>query len=361
VSPFRVGIIGTGRIASEFEDSMPEKPCSISGAFSMHPECVVVAGCNRGRERLEKFGKRWGVRALYQDCGEMLEGERLDIVAVATPPGLHRDQVVMAAESGVKGIFCEKPMALSLGECDDMIAACRANGVKLLVNCTRRWGGGYQAIREAAQEGRWGRLLHMVGFCQGCKPVPEWEAEFEGPMLHDAVHMYDLMRFFAGDVQWVLGTASRRIRDDLRVEDSALSILQFDSGIQGVTVVDELTEYSRFELELHFERGLVRVGAGFSAQKSVSAGLDETWWYDLAEDSVPEAAWEGAGILHAVRDLVDAIENGGDTRSTGEDGRAAIEIIMALYESERRGHQKVHLPLDEPRRMLDVMREEGIY
>lgn len=362
MAPYRVGLIGCGRIGSEFEDRFNEHPVSIAGAFAALPECQLVAGCNRGRERLERFGQRWGVTALYQDHVQMLQHEQLDIVAVATPPGAHRDQVVAAAEAGVPGIFCEKPMALSLGECDDMIAACRHSGATLLVNCSRRWDGRYEAVRREAQAGRWGRLLHLVGFCQGCKPLPEWEAGHEGPMLHDAVHLYDIMRFFAGDVQWVLGTAARRQQRDLRVEDTSLAVMQFASGVQGVTIVDELTEFSHFKLELHFERGLVTLGGSPVAMKSVPAtDTTEPWWQELSPDALPEPAWGGTPILNAARDLVQCLATGAEPRSSGEDGRAALELIMALYESERRGHAQIKLPLDEPRPMLEVLRDEGIY
>ena len=384
MSQYRVGIIGTGRIASEFEEGQGEHPVSIAGAFAALPECTLAAGCNRGRERLERFGKRWGVTALYHDAREMLAHEQLDIVAVATPPGLHRDQVIAAAEAGVKGIFCEKPMALSLGECDDMIAACRQQDCRLLVNCSRRWSGLFEAVRRAAAAGRWGRLLHLVGYCQGCKPLPEWEVEHEGPMLHDAVHLYDIMRFFAGEVQWVLGTAERRYRHDLRVEDSALGLLQFDSGAQGVTIVDELTEHSHFKLELHFERGLVTLGGAPKAEHAVrESEVGEDWWWTgfahpapavktrsqwtLAEDTLPEPAWQGTPILNAARDLVRCVQRGSprsagdEPRCTGADGRAALEVIMGFYESERRGHQKIALPLEEPRPLLEVMKQEGRY
>jgi predicted dehydrogenase len=358
----RVGLIGTGRIGSEFEESEGEHPVSIAGAFSALPECELAAGCNRGRERLERFGRRWGVTALYQDYAEMLAREALDIVAVATPPGAHRSQVVAAAEAGAKGIFCEKPMALSLGECDDMIAACRRNDCRLLVNCSRRWAGDFEAVRREAAAGRWGRLLHLVGYCQGCKPTPEWEADHEGPMLHDAVHLYDVMRFFAGEVKWVLGTAERRMRGEIRTEDTALGLLQFASAAQGVAIVDELTEHSHFRLELHFERGLVTLGEAPSARKAVPiVDVGETGWAALAEEALPEPAWSGTPILNAARDLVQCVRTGDAPRCTGEDGRAALEVIMAFYESERRGRRTVALPLDEPRAMLDVMRSEDRY
>jgi len=230
------------------------------------------------------------------------------------------------------------------------------------VNCSRRWSGLVEAVRRDAQAGRWGELLHLVGYCQGCKPVPEWEVAHEGPMLHDAVHMYDIMRFFAGDVQWVLGTAQRRMRHELRVEDTALGLLQFASGAQGVTIVDELTEHANFKLELHFARGLVTLGGEEKAQQAVHEHVvDEDWWWMLGEDTLPPPAWDGTPILNGARDLVHCIKTGDTPRCTGDDGRAALEVIMGFYESERRGHEQVCFPLDEPRPMLEVMKEEGRY
>src|SRR6187401_3504683 len=148
MTEYRVGIVGTGRIASSMEDQSDVHPITITGAFEALPNTKVVAGCNRGEKGLQAFGQRWGVTALYHDYREMLQRENLDIVAVATHPPLHPEIVVAACEAGVKGIFCEKPMALSLGECDQILNACAKSGTKLLVNCSRRWSGQFEAVRQ---------------------------------------------------------------------------------------------------------------------------------------------------------------------------------------------------------------------
>ncbi|MBI4531427.1 MAG: Gfo/Idh/MocA family oxidoreductase [Candidatus Latescibacteria bacterium] len=355
---YRVGIMGCGRIASTFEDVSPVHPASIAGAFAALPNARIVAAANRGRGRLEAFGKRWGVTALYHDYRKMLRREELDIVCVATHPELHAEMVVAAAETGAKGIFCEKPMSLSLGACDAMIRACEERGTKLLINSTRRWSGQYEMIRRLVERGDLGNLLHIVAHCEGCKPVPEWQADYEGPLLHDAVHTFDTMRFIAGDVEWVLGTATRRSQP-FRVEDTSYSIIQFKNGVDGVVIVDELTEYERWDIECQFTRGMVKLGTNAGFWVSREEEFEKPWWYELVVGEMPPPAWEEQGILLAARDLIGAIEEGRECRCTGYDGRAAIEVIMAIYESERRGNTRAHLPLGVEESLVDVLRREG--
>jgi len=358
MNTYRVGVIGCGRIASIMEDSSNVHPVTIAGAFASLPNTKIVAAANRGEERLHAFGKRWGVCALYRDYQKMLREEELDIVCVATHPPLHAEMVIAATEAGVKGIFCEKPMALSLAECDSMIEACEQAKTKLLINCTRRWSGHYEAVKRLIEEGALGELLHIVAHCQGCKPFPAWQAEHEGPLLHDAVHTFDILRFFAGDIEWVLGTATRKT-DQFRVEDTSYSILKFKEGMSGVVIVDELTEYERWDVELQFTKGKVYIGPKFEIWTSRQAKTAEGWWYELAQGEFPKPAWTEPPIQVAAKDLVLAIEQDKECRCTGYDGRASIEIIMAIYESERRMNAKVYLPIGTSESALEILRREG--
>ncbi|MBI1924136.1 Gfo/Idh/MocA family oxidoreductase [Candidatus Poribacteria bacterium] len=359
MNTYRVGIIGCGRIASTMEDESDVHPISIAGAFSTLPNTQIVAACNRGAERLRAFGVRWGVDARYHDYREMLAQEELDIVCVATHPPLHPEMVIAAAQAGAKGIFCEKPMALSLGECDAMLEACDHTGTKLLVNCSRRWSGVYQGVKQLLDEGSLGSLLHVVAHCEGCKPSPEWVADTEGPLLHDAVHTFDILRFFAGDVASVLGTARRRRRHEFRVEDTSYALLQFQSGVDGVVISDELTEYERWDVELQCEKGIVRLGFGEGLWQSQPIEFEKGSWWNLAPGSLPAPAWTETSTLRAAQDLIDCIESDRQPRCTGSDGRAAIEVIMAVYESERRGSGWVDLPLGVGESLVEVLRKEG--
>jgi predicted dehydrogenase len=364
---YHVGVIGCGRIGSEWDaDPHPVMPLTHAGAFATLSRTKVVAGANRGAERLQAFGHKWGVGALYQDYREMLAKERLDIVCVATHPGGHQEQVLAAVGSGVKGIFCEKPIALSLAEADAMIDACDRAGAVLLINHSRRWSPVYHKARELVEQDAIGALLTVVGYCQGIKPHPAWQSEEEGPLLHDATHTFDMFRFFGGDVEWVLGTAVRRWRP-FPVEDESLSILQFNNGVSGITVVNELTDYARFEIELQGTRGKIALGSSgnriwssLPSPRRVQERNPTFDWQTLAAGTFPETPQTSA-IQEAAKELVACLDTGQAPSSSGRDGRAALEIVMAIYESQRRGNTPVTLPLLSGPSSLHLMRGDGFF
>jgi predicted dehydrogenase len=348
---YRVAVVGTGRVGALWE-SDPPTGISHAGAFALLPECALVAGANRGRARLEEFGRRFGVTALYTDYGAMLAEVRPAIVCVATHPGSHAAIVEAAVAAGARAIFCEKPMALDMADTDRIIAACERGGVLLSVNHSRRWYPIYQKARELLRGGAIGELVAMTGYCQGGKPAPRWQSELEGPLLHDATHLFDMLRFFAGDARWVAATASRRVHRAYPVEDDSSALIGFDNDVTAITQVNELSAYTRFEVELHGTNGAMRLGndghwigrpTPIHVENPPAEHPEFEWqrlrWEPLEAEPGPPA------FLLAARELVDALEGRVALRSTGADGRASMEIIEAIYESQRRGCAPVALPL----------------
>src|SRR6478735_11146901 len=166
VTKYRVGIIGLGRIASTIDDEVQGHP-SVMLPYS-HMACYaevdqvdVVAGADPFEEQRNDFRGRWGVQEMYADYKEMLANEQLDIVSVTTSakprPAIVRD----VAAAGVKAIFAEKPLAISLAEADAMVADCQARGIALAVGCTRRWDSWWTEARRLIADGQIGQLLQI--------------------------------------------------------------------------------------------------------------------------------------------------------------------------------------------------------
>lgn len=360
---YRGGLVGCGRIGTLWETD-PPTPLTHAGAMAVHPQIEIVAGSSRGEEHLRWFGNRWHVDACYLDYREMFEREQLDIVGIATHPGLHLPIVEAAVAAGVKGILCEKPLALSLADGDAIVKACKDAGCVLSVNHSRRWDPAHRKAKAMIEEGLIGEVVSLLGICQGIKPFPAWVADEEGPLIHDAVHTFDLFRMFGGDVASVVGMAQRRVQP-FQVEDLSDAIFTFQNGIDGVVMTSEITRYNRFELEIQGTEGLIVLGnQGNRWYRSVDRTdrLNEPdpriEWYSLTPEPFPEVA-EASSIAAAMAELVDCIESSATPCSTGEDGVASLEMVMAIYESQLQGNIPVTLPLPQRDSALYRLRARG--
>ena len=140
----RAAIIGTARVGSWYDELLtgtPEQiPSSHAGCYAAHPRTELVAGCDLDAARLERFGRKWGITALYTDFREMLAREKPDVVSVTTAWGHdHAAILPVVAQSGVKGIFSEKPIGTSMAEAREIERLVRAHGVKVACAYLRRW------------------------------------------------------------------------------------------------------------------------------------------------------------------------------------------------------------------------------
>jgi predicted dehydrogenase len=174
------------------------------------------------------------------------------------------------------------------------------------------------------------------------------------------------MRFFAGDVAWLAATALRRKHTAYPVEDDSTALLHFHSGVTVVALVNELTDYVRFEIDLQGTSGTLRLGmdqfeigrakpVSFEAAREDTPGFE---WQVLETEPLPDLPAPPAFAI-AARELVDTLEGRATISSTGADGRASMEIIMAIYESQRRGNAAVHLPLPgSPSQLAALAREQ---
>ncbi len=234
------------------------------------------------------------------------------------------------------------------------------------VNHSRRWDPAHRKAKGLIDSGAIGDLVSLFGICQGVKPFPAWVADEEGPLLHDAVHLFDLFRMFGGEAQSVMGTALRR-QQPFPVEDDSHAIFELGSGLSAVAMVNERTRYYRFEVQIQGTEGVILLS---NAGNQWWRGVDRTdrinepdpriEWWELETDPFPSVPATST-IRDAVAELVQCIETGATPSSPGEDGIASLEMVMGVYESQRQANKPVTLPLADRTSTLYRLRAEGYY
>ena len=326
---YNVGVIGCGRISSLLEQETHRgTPNTHAGCYNHCDRTRIVAAADRDDERRQSFGGKWDVPGLYTDWREMLDTEKLDIVSVCTYPIPHRDIVVAAAQSGVKAIFCEKAMATTLREADEMIDACRKNNVKLSINHTRRWDWQFRQIKALIDQEVIGSLQAMT-------------LQYSAGLANNGTHYFDMLRFFAGDVAWATG----HLVDPDALDPRGAGYFQFQNGVQ--CIVNGSTGASAQHLfELIGSRGRITVINTRPRQFKLFVKNKEETFPEIPEEHKLNTTNVGRCVIPlSVEEIVESLDRDQDTISTGEDGRAALEMVLSLHESERLGNARVDFPM----------------
>ncbi len=337
---YRAAVIGLGRMGSTFDDEMTQggaifTPYAHAPSYVASPLTTLVAGADPHDEQRAIFGARWGLGTdhLYTDYREMLANEQIDIVSVCTTARLRAQIVQDLAKAGVKAIWAEKPLALTLADADAMLAACREHGVQMAINCSRRWNPYYTEARRLVATGELGDLLQITAYGQ-CN------------LSHNGSHLIDAVRYLAGgEVTWVFGEMES---DAAAASDNDLmgnGYLAFDHGARAYLRALP-TGVASWEFDVLGSKGRIRLVSDSEIMEwtqMVPGGRRNRGM--AAQIPFPQPLnIPGTGIT-IVQDLVNAIESGQAPRCSGADGLAALEVAMALRESHRSGGVKVTLPL----------------
>ena len=348
---YKAAVIGLGRMGSTFDDEITQGgsiflPFCHGPSYNAHPQIDLIAGADPHDEQRNLFGQRWGLNEdqLYTDHKELLAKAKPDIVSVTTT-ARHRPQIVLdAVEAGVKAIWAEKPLAFSLEEADTMVSACEENGITLAVNCSRRYNTYFSQTRQMIESGDLGDILQITAYTQ-CG------------LSHNGSHAIDTIRYLAGShVSWVFGEmesdAKAQSDDDLMGN----GYLVFENGTRAFMRGTQ-TGTASWEFDIIGTKGRVRSGANgadFEYLQNVEGGLRGRGV--PARSPFPQPARpEGQGIT-VISDLIEAIENNRPARCSGSDGRAALEVAIALRESHRQGGVRINLPIED--RTLKILSSE---
>ncbi len=338
---FRVAFLGCGRISANHFDAIAR----IEGLS-------VAAVCDATEERARAAGERCGV-PWFTSFERMLAEVPCEVVAIATPSGLHPAHGILAAKAG-KHVVCEKPMAITLESADDLVHACDAAGVHLFVVKQNRLNATVQLLKRAVDKGRFGRIFMANTTVRWARPQEyydqaPWRGTWEfdgGAIMNQASHYVDLLQWLMGPVESVVAktaTLARRIE----AEDSGAAVMRFRSGALGVLEVTMLAYPRNLEgsITLLGEKGSAKIGG-------TAVNRIETWQfaeYD-DDDKLVEAANTnppsvyGFGHEPYYRNVLKVLRGEAAPDTDGRAGRKSLELILGIYESAKTGRE-VPLPL----------------
>jgi predicted dehydrogenase len=330
------------------------------------PGCQIVAVADANPDGLARAAKRLGDPKAYSDYRKMLDEAKPDLVSVA-PRWIdeHCDMVLAAAERGVRGIYQEKPMCRTLEEADRMVAACEKHGVKLAMAHQTRYSPKLKVMREMIQRGDLGQIVEIRA-----RGKDDHRGGGEDLWVL-GTHMFNLMSHFGGQPKSCFGTVWHQGRPI-----TAQDVVDGNEGIGPLAghevhatyrLANNLTGYfdsvrngrgkqTRFGLRIFGSEGVFHLhetgylpAVHFLPDSGWSPGRTGKQWIPVSSEGPgkPEPIVGGdlhAGNIAAVKDLIASIEEDRLPVSNVYEARAATEMIVAVFESQRVG-QPVTFPL----------------
>ena len=268
---------------------------------------------------------------------EDLLGSTIDAVYIATTNDLHHEQCLAAAMSG-KHILCEKPLATSLTDAQSMVDACKAAKVTLATNHHLRGSGVHQAIRAAVKDGKIGKPLAIKVVHAGYLPahLQGWRLTNPkagaGAIMDLTVHDADLMRFLLNDdALSVMATAQNSGMAAPGIEDAAMGVITFKSGILGQFHDGFTTRYVKTSVEIHGDAGSL-----IATNCMTQAPIGEVSLRTASGEETLSIHYENL-YVRTINAFISAISGEGRPLCTGEDGVASLAIALAALKSARSG------------------------
>jgi len=342
----KYALIGCGRISKNHLDAAIENGLQIEALCDINPQAMKTLAASAGLE---------GVRT-YVDYHEMLDNEDLDLIAITTKSSHHAGTALDCIRKGVH-LIIEKPIALSLKDADEIIKESERYNVKVCSCHQNRYNKAVQKVHKVLEDGSLGRLMYANVAIRWSRDEDyyrqaAWRGTWEedgGALMNQCIHNIDLLRWMMGDViDEVFAYTDQLAHSCIEAEDFGIALVKFSNG--GYGIVEGTTSIYHTDLEetlcLFGTHGTIKIGG-----KSLNS--IEHWEVEGSEESAEsllEESFEnhtdiyGFGHTPLYEDMITAIREDRKPPIDALDGRNAIELVLAIYESSAQG-KPVKLPL----------------
>ncbi len=346
----RYALIGCGRIAVNHIKAAVNNNLDIVAVCDVVPEKMEAL---LQKQKMEKIASI----ARYTDYRQMIEETKPDFVSIATESGKHADIALWCIDHCVH-VIIEKPMAMNMKDANEIIRQAKERKVKVAACHQNRFNIAVQKMRQALEQGRFGRLSHGAVHVRWNRNKDYYDqaswrgtwAQDGGALMNQCIHGIDLLRWMMGDeVDTVYAETRRQFHDYLECEDLGMAVVTFKNG--AIATIEGTTNVYPKNLEetlyLFGEHGTVKLGGTSTNNIDVWDFAEETE-ADRANKGLKEVTSNvyGNGHTSLFADMMESIRDDRRPYVDAVAGRNAVEMILAIYQSAAEG-KPVKLPLGD--------------
>ena len=347
MTPTKVALLGAGFISEIHVESYRR----------FVPEAEVVAVFSRDARRAKAFAKKHGIAQSFTDLDEAIEESGCEVVDICVPNFLHASATLAAAAAG-KHVIIEKPLALTLEEADAMIAACAKANRKLMYAEELCFAPKYERVRKLVNEGAVGTIFQMRQCEKHSGPHSDWFYDVNqsggGALMDMGCHGLAWFRWMLGGRPRALSVSAHMQtglihKSRTRAEENSICTVEFEGGALGVAENSWAKPGGMDDrVEVYGTNGVIyadlflgnsaltysKKGYGYAMEK---AGSTKGWTFTIFEEAFNQ------GYPQELKHFIQCVREDRAPVTTGEDGRAVLELMYAAYASARMG-KKVALP-----------------
>lgn len=351
MTKIKIGIIGVGSISK----------AHIEG-YLKNPDVELYAFCDIDEKQLKEMGEKYGVTRLFTDKKDLLALDEIDAVSVCTWNSEHAPCSIAALQAG-KHVLCEKPMSVNRAEAIKMKEAAEKSGKLLMIGFVRRFGNDCDILRDFVSKDYFGDFYYAKATYLRRNGNPSgWFGDKSrsggGPLIDLGVHVIDFVRFVMGNPKpiSVYGVTYQRLfdrkniktpkgylsssatdHDICDVEDLASALIRFDNGAT-------LSVEASFSLNIKKPEGKIEFfgtkgGACLNPELEIYTEIND-YLADVTLDAKTALSFEGL-FENEINHYISCVKGETKCISTADDGIRIMEILDAIYESARTGHEVI--------------------
>ena len=331
-SPVRFAIIGCGRIAQRHAEHIFKKG-------------ELTAVCDVEKDKADAMAAKYKARAYYSVETLLAEEKEIEVVSVCSPNGLHAEHSIKSLQAGFH-VLCEKPMAISVADCGQMIQAAEKSNKRLFAIKQNRYNPPVAAVKKIVDEGRLGKITSLQLNCYWNRNPDYYQNSWKGTLQLDGgtlftqfSHFIDLLYWIVGDIQQVqayMGNFAHK--GIIEFEDTGVVILQFTNGAIGSInyTVNSYQKNMEGSLTLFGEKGTVKIGGQYLNELEYQQ-IEGYKIENLPEGNKPNNYGNYVGSMSnhdkVYDNIIDVLQNNASITTSAFEGLKTVEIIDKIYKA----------------------------